>query len=191
MLLQISYDDFQEFASLRKELHKLQVALEFYQKTTAQFNFDDLKVNPSTAASDFPALILTAIPSVLPVLLILPLCTLMWHLSFCNCFSWYIHGICMCVTSNLVPIIILSSYGSQQHSDHPQHSMCICPWHTLSSQHDVGFRYFFCYLVAIDWNWTCSARGRCQHSSLLSWLCTQLPLFSGLRLRVHRANSWL
>ncbi|DBB15580.1 TPA: hypothetical protein ACH3X3_003794 [Trebouxia sp. C0006] len=39
----ISYDDFQEFASLRKELHKLQVALEFYQKTTGQFNFDDLK----------------------------------------------------------------------------------------------------------------------------------------------------
>ena len=44
VLLQISYDDFQEFASLRKELHKLQVALEFYQKTTGQFSFNDLKV---------------------------------------------------------------------------------------------------------------------------------------------------
>ncbi len=44
LFLQISYDDFQEFASLRKELHKLQVALEFYQKTTGQFDLADLKV---------------------------------------------------------------------------------------------------------------------------------------------------
>ena len=43
-LLQVSYDDFKEFASLRKELHKLQVALEFYQKTTGKFTLDDLKV---------------------------------------------------------------------------------------------------------------------------------------------------
>lgn len=42
--LQVSYDDFKEFASLRKELHKLQVALEFYQKTTGKFTLDDLKV---------------------------------------------------------------------------------------------------------------------------------------------------
>ena len=40
----MSYDDFKEFASLRKELHKLQVALEFYQKTTGKFTLDDLKV---------------------------------------------------------------------------------------------------------------------------------------------------
>ncbi|KAL3131679.1 hypothetical protein ABBQ38_007972 [Trebouxia sp. C0009 RCD-2024] len=39
----VSYDDFKEFASLRKELHKLQVALEFYQKTTGKFALDDLK----------------------------------------------------------------------------------------------------------------------------------------------------
>lgn len=44
-LLQVSYDDFTEFASLRKELHKLQVALEFYQKTTGKFTLDDLKVS--------------------------------------------------------------------------------------------------------------------------------------------------
>jgi len=62
VLLQISYDDFQEFASLRKELHKLQVALEFYQKTTGQFNYDDLKVCPSKEASNFPALVLTDLP---------------------------------------------------------------------------------------------------------------------------------
>ena len=42
--VQVSYADFQEFASLRKELHKLQVALEFYQKTTGQFTLGDLKV---------------------------------------------------------------------------------------------------------------------------------------------------
>ena len=41
----MSYDDFKEFASLRKELHKLQVALEFYQKTTGQFGLEDLKVH--------------------------------------------------------------------------------------------------------------------------------------------------
>ena len=45
--LQVSFEDFKEFASLRKELHKLQVALEFYQKTTGQFGIADLKVgNP-------------------------------------------------------------------------------------------------------------------------------------------------
>ena len=44
-MLQVSYDDFKEFASLRKELHKLQVALEFYQQTTGHFCLDDLKVN--------------------------------------------------------------------------------------------------------------------------------------------------
>ena len=43
----MSYDDFKEFASLRKELHKLQVALEFYQKTTGQFTLEDLKVRPT------------------------------------------------------------------------------------------------------------------------------------------------
>jgi len=63
--LQISYQDFQEFASLRKELHKLQVALEFYQKTTGQFNLDDLKVCTSNAASDISALVLIAVSSVL------------------------------------------------------------------------------------------------------------------------------
>ena len=42
--LQVSFEDFKEFASLRKELHKLQVALEFYQKTTGQFGLADLKV---------------------------------------------------------------------------------------------------------------------------------------------------
>ena len=42
--MQISFEDFKEFASLRKELHKLQVALEFYQKTTGQFRLNDLKV---------------------------------------------------------------------------------------------------------------------------------------------------
>ena len=50
--LQVSYDDFKEFASLRKELHKLQVALEFYQKTTGQFGLEDLKVH--FACSSWP-----------------------------------------------------------------------------------------------------------------------------------------
>ena len=44
-VLQIKFDDFKEFASLRKELHKLQVALEFYQKTTGGFGLTDLKVS--------------------------------------------------------------------------------------------------------------------------------------------------
>ena len=43
-VVQITFEDFQEFASLRKELHKLQVALEFYQKTTGRFTLNDLKV---------------------------------------------------------------------------------------------------------------------------------------------------
>ena len=43
--LQVSFDDFKEFASLRKELHDLQVAVEFYQKTTGHFGLSDLKVS--------------------------------------------------------------------------------------------------------------------------------------------------
>lgn len=43
-ITQVSFGDFREFASLRKELHNLQVALEFYQKTTGHFGLDDLKV---------------------------------------------------------------------------------------------------------------------------------------------------
>lgn len=42
--LQVTFDDFKEFASLRKELHDLQVAVEFYQKTTGHFGLSDLKV---------------------------------------------------------------------------------------------------------------------------------------------------
>lgn len=44
-VVQIKFDDFKEFASLRKELHKLQVALEFYQKTTGGFGLADLKAS--------------------------------------------------------------------------------------------------------------------------------------------------
>ena len=49
----MSYDDFKEFASLRKELHKLQVALEFYQKTTGQFTLEDLKVCPTDLTQSY------------------------------------------------------------------------------------------------------------------------------------------
>ena len=129
MLLQISYDDFQEFASLRKELHKLQVALEFYQKTTGQFNFDDLKVCTSQRSQrlsrycfDCYALSHTwiSLNSTSVYSDVISVCLRSFQLVP----SWQLH-----VHDNLVHIINLSSYGFQQRFDHPQqsdHSTCTC-----------------------------------------------------------------
>lgn len=56
-MVQIKFDDFKEFASLRKELHKLQVALEFYQKTTGGFGLADLKVSQSVTITRWHAMV--------------------------------------------------------------------------------------------------------------------------------------